>query len=726
MINDKKEDIIVIVTRQNFHEQKQNIKNLINKDKFKFIFFNAEYSNLSEKNECYFDSIKERYEKIVENNKNTTLIFFELLLFEIKDDKFNKKVFKFPIVKRSKFTDEKNLSLNKSTMEYFYILRNHININDSFNKNSISYENLHKKDLIKSNLDKILKLGKPMDKKGLVTKFYYFPKELKISNKKIQLKIKELFKGINNFIQNNNLLKEIFSIDEKEIFDKLFTFNFQTIFKSIKKNYLTTFKKMSFRVEIIKEDEKIKNHCKNSISAQGYVKKLNEASKNITEDDIKEIDSDYFNINALIHTKSTDKTKSLEFLNDIFRKLSINSNIDLEYSGYNFDIFSFFKQNYFSILDLKMDVQIEKHECDDQSNFKFLKNLDDNEYDFYCSLFLNIDNEKEILFEDNKDINFNFIFKEIKENKLNIEIPDRYIDEFHLLGNLRDDSNTTLLKHCFNCEIKYDKKTYKLNELIQGFKFEDREIIIKLIENSNQKSLLNKLAPLYEKEMMQKLNNLKKDLLIKEELGFADIFSFIFEEKNDVILFGHNIFLNFCMLYNMLSERELLKYESFCNKNFPKFLDLNYFSITTKNKGNYEFFNRANASYTSYTDHIHKVFENNLRKVCKNITEEIFNDEIEKYCNYFYITKNYNQIISFTEKNNSKSIQDKLLVDGNKIFLRNNKLLYNEILKIIKGLDTNFVLSHKKIDENNYEYKVEIIDNDLEKVEKLKKSFENF
>ena len=49
-----------------------------------------------------------------------------------------------------------------------------------------------------------------MDKKGLVTKFYYFPKELKISNKKIQLKIKELFKGINNFIQNNNLLKEIF------------------------------------------------------------------------------------------------------------------------------------------------------------------------------------------------------------------------------------------------------------------------------------------------------------------------------------------------------------------------------------------------------------------------------------------------------------------------------------------------------------------------------------
>ena len=176
----------------------------------------------------------------------------------------------------------------------------------------------------------------------------------------------------------------------------------------------------------------------------------------------------------------------------------------------------------------------------------------------------------------------------------------------------------------------------------------------------------------------------------------------------------------------MLSERELLKYESFCNKNFPKFLDLNYFSITTKNKGNYEFFNRANASYTSYTDHIHKVFENNLRKVCKNITEEIFNDEIEKYCNYFYITKNYNQIISFTEKNNSKSIQDKLLVDGNKIFLRNNKLLYNEILKIIKGLDTNFVLSHKKIDENNYEYKVEIIDNDLEKVEKLKKSFENF
>ena len=132
MKNEKFDLEDIVVTRENFHEQRQNIKNLIEKEGYKFVFFNAEYSNLSTNCDSYLDSIDERYSKIIEKLEKTKLINFEILLFKIKDSTFDKKVFKFPIIKRSKFTEEKNLTLHKSTMEYFYIFRNHffnINVN---------------------------------------------------------------------------------------------------------------------------------------------------------------------------------------------------------------------------------------------------------------------------------------------------------------------------------------------------------------------------------------------------------------------------------------------------------------------------------------------------------------------------------------------------------------------------------------------------------------------
>ncbi len=529
MKSDKTLTELNIVNRSNFLVQMQYLKHLIESQNFRFIIFNAEYSNLTNTDESYNDSVEERYMKIIKkiHEGNTSLIYFEMVLFKIENNEFTKKVFKIPIMKRSKFSDEKNLSIHKSTADYFYVFRNkYFNINDSFNQNSISYERLKDKPIIEQKIETILRYGKPMDKKGLNTKFYFFPKEIKFPNKKVQNEIKDLFIRINEFVLDSEKKEDSFDIKNKEIFDRLFSFNFTTIYKSSLRNYLTSYKSLYFQVEIKQEfEERVQKYCKSICST------------NISEhnDDIQ--NNDYFKY-VFIGNKSTDKASSLENYIRIIKGFIDSGCAHYEFPGFNFDIYSFFNKEYFTIKNVEMKLTLSKNTERNDLYVKSIINYDLDPYELYCQLFLNMENEKEILFDDRKDINFNFLFEKLsniqnQRNEQNFDeilLPEKFREEIILLNDLtsEEEKDKSLLKICLFCEIEKDNKKYKLKELIRDFDIINNVMKVKINPDSNQLDIIKQLSPFYERKIIDNLIQIKKQLFLTEEMGFSEIFNFVF------------------------------------------------------------------------------------------------------------------------------------------------------------------------------------------------------
>jgi hypothetical protein len=706
MKSDKTQTELNIVNRSNFLIQIQYLKHLIESLNYRFIIFNAEYSNLTNTDESYFDSIEERYMKIIKkiNEGNTSLIYFELVLFKIENNEFNKKVFKFPIMKRSKFSDEKNLSIHKSTADYFYVFRNKFfNINDSFNQNSITYEMLKDKQKIERKIETVLRFGKPMDKKGLNTKFYFFPKEIKFPNRYIQSEIKDLFIRINEFVLDSEKKEESFQIKNKEIFDRLFSFNFSTIYKSSIRNYLSSYKSLSFQVEIKEEfEERIQKYCKSICST------------NISEHNIDIQNNEYFKY-VFIGNKSTDKASSLENYIRIIKGFIDSGLAHYEFPGFNFDIYSFFNKEYFTIKNVELNLTLSKNTERNDLYIKSLINYDVDPYELYCKLFLNMENEKEILFEDKKDINFNFLFERLlniqnqrnEQNSDEILLPEKFREEIILLNDLISDEekDKSLLKLCLFCEIEKDNKKYKLKELIRDFDIINNIMKVKINPDSNQLDIIKQLAPLYEKKISENLIQIKKQIFLTEEMGFSEIFNFLFLKSKKVVLMAHNVFLQMVLLYNILDTKT--DFDTFKRKEFPKFIDLNYLNKKSEKKLEMDY--KEGVFYTeNLLNCYEKIFRSKTITQANNITDNQLNDGLEKFFHYFIIANNTNEIACLDKNNIEVSSMNK---NCRKLVITLNKNEYNKVLAIIKSNSKScFIYNCTKINENKFENVIEFIE----------------
>lgn len=140
----------IIVTKNNFKNSLEKFKNLINDKFFQYIIINNEISTSNL--------------KFIENEGE--IVFSE---FNICCSPLNNKIkftnFFIPSIKYHRYSEDEIASFNSDFLSYIYNENHHYCLSNIYNSNSISYDNINKREKLEKSLDLILKDGKPLLKK---------------------------------------------------------------------------------------------------------------------------------------------------------------------------------------------------------------------------------------------------------------------------------------------------------------------------------------------------------------------------------------------------------------------------------------------------------------------------------------------------------------------------------------------------------------------------------
>ena len=128
------------------------------------------------------------------SNANSEEIYVEISVCE-KDKGNSVKTFLLPALKFHKFCNEEMISLAGPNMMYLSCYKEIYDISNVMSPKTISYSDWDREEEIRRNLMKILKEGKPSKKENKKS-YCYYPKALNLHSKKFQRKYEEDVKGI--------------------------------------------------------------------------------------------------------------------------------------------------------------------------------------------------------------------------------------------------------------------------------------------------------------------------------------------------------------------------------------------------------------------------------------------------------------------------------------------------------------------------------------------------
>ena len=570
---------IIIVNKDNFQESLKEFRDILNSKLFDFIIINNDISTSNPK-------IKE---------KEGEIVFSEFTLckdvnYQGKDIKYTFNTFIVPSLKFHRYSVDEIASFNSIFLKYLTNEKSIYDFNLINSSNSLSYDNIHKRDQFEKTLNLIIKDGKPFKKENK-TSYYYYPKAFELPSKKYQTKFEDLlkyfveqyydvikpklekennnpendkkennddntsvfisdkyisdFKFLNNFLDFRWGILFEKGFENYKIFVNGFKINFQNAEIKLHPKFLEfveTLKKAlesqneieNFELNIIPED-------KNEIS---YGLLNNWKQYILAEDSVVEFSYD-FNENkikfALKANKTIEKKKKLE---NIIKFLSFILSVPNEIKNKTeFEIKDIFfrrinMKNLFP-LNIRNNIEFTYHLITKVDNkFKLEKNKD-----YYLSkisykeIFVNNKNEEEILFGYKLEPQLKSLLevRELKRAELDLNkektktISLEFGKDLDII--IKDEKFKKILNGYFSkfTLIPLDKES-ETNAKFRSIKY----TMIK-VPNFGEKEFKNDFYSL-----MKRAKEIKRNLLLDEEIGMSYFYDAIFKKEN-INIYGTNL-----------------------------------------------------------------------------------------------------------------------------------------------------------------------------------------
>ena len=571
-----------IVTKDNFQESLRDFKNNINSNLLEFIILNNDISTSSPK-------IQE---------KEGEIVFSEFTLckrvnYPAKDILYSFITFLVPSLKFHRYAVDEIASFNSIFLKYLTNEKSIYDFNLINSANSLSYDNIHKRKEFEKSLDLILNDGKPFKKENK-TSYYYYPKAFELPSKKYQTKFEDFLKYfINQYFDKikpeledaNNKPKEdnkdnkddttSLFITDKYISDFKFLNNFLDfkwgqifekmdfeIYKVFVNEYKIKFKstEINLNPKFLKFIEMLHQKLDSQNEIENFELDIDEGDKDeinnellnnwkqyiLAEDSIVEFSYEYKeNANKIIFVlkanKTTDKRKKLEgFTKFLSFIISIPNEIK---NKTEFEI----KDIFFRRINMKyLFPKSIRHNI--EFNYLLATKVDkkfrlEKDKDYYLKkisykrLFVNNKNEEEILFGYKLETLFKLLLevKDLQKAEMDLNKPKQKSISLEFGKDLeiliKDEQFKKILEGYFSKFIV--EPLTKENETTAKFRTIKYTMI--KVPNIKEKACKKDLESL-----IKRAKEIKRNILLDEEIGVAYFYDEIFKRKN-INIYGTNL-----------------------------------------------------------------------------------------------------------------------------------------------------------------------------------------
>ena len=552
---------LIIVTKDNFQSELKEFKKLLKSKLFEYIIINNDFSASN---------------NISSNEKGNEILFSEFTVcrrqnLESKDIHYTFTTFLVPTIKFHRYSNDEIISFSSIFLKYLTNEKAIYDFNLINATNSLSYDNIYKRKEFEKTLNMILIDGKPFKKENK-TSYFYYPKAINIPSKKFRKKFEDMIKYCIELIFDKNA-EQIINEDKKD--DQIVNYKINKYIDDFKfLNSILNFKwglvldkvdnemikiivneyKIKFKNKEIGDistfldfAEKLKHYFENEkdITYTFDIKVDKDVDNTLTEDilenwklfllaeeNVLEFKYEFIDKNKIKFYIKADKNKEnkkfqniITFLNSI---ISIPNEIkdkdEIEIKSVFFrriNMKNLFPEKikinleFYYHLMFKVDIEkLNKNDIFEKDKQHYLKKVS------YDDLFLKKKNDEEILF----GYRFEPQLKQLFDIKRDIPVTKTISLEFgkDLEILINNERFSELIKKSFS-EFKiekednsYNNRTMHLN-LPKDIEFKDEKL-----------------------EILNLAKEIKKNLLLDEEIGVAYFYDEIFK-KEGINIYGTNL-----------------------------------------------------------------------------------------------------------------------------------------------------------------------------------------
>ena len=552
---------LIIVTKDNFQSELKEFKKLLKSKLFEYIIINNDFSASN---------------NISSNEKGNEILFSEFTVcrrqnLESKDIHYTFTTFLVPTIKFHRYSNDEIISFSSMFLKYLTNEKAIYDFNLINATNSLSYDNIYKRKEFEKTLNMILIDGKPFKKENK-TSYFYYPKAINIPSKKFRKKFEDMIKYCIELIFDKNA-EQIINEDKKD--DQIVNYKINRYIDDFKfLNSILNFKwglvldkvdnemikiivneyKIKFKNKEIGDistfldfAEKLKHYFENEkdITYTFDIKVDKDVDNTLTEvilenwklfllaeENILEFKYEFIDKNKIKFYIKADKNKEnkkfqniITFLNSIILiPNEIKDKDEIEIKSVFFrriNMKNLFPEKikinleFYYHLMFKVDIEkLNKNDIFEKDKQHYLKKVS------YDDLFLKKKNDEEILF----GYRFEPQLKQLFDIKRDIPVTKTISLEFgkDLEILINNEKFSELIKKSFS-EFKIEKEDNSYNNRTMHLK------LPKDIEFKDEKLEILNLA-----------KEIKKNLLLDEEIGVAYFYDEIFK-KEGINIYGTNL-----------------------------------------------------------------------------------------------------------------------------------------------------------------------------------------
>ena len=706
---------VKIVTKDNFQSELKEFKRLLNSNLFEYIIINNDISTTS------LNSLKE---------KESEILFSEFTIcrkqnLQAKDISYTFTTFLVPTIKFHRYSNDEIVSFSSIFLKYLTNEKSVYDFNLINSTNSLSYDNINKREELEKTLNRILIDGKPFKKENKIS-YSYYPKAFFMPSKNFRKKFEDCVKFFVNqnfdenvekikideqtiIYQNSQYISDfkllVFFLDFKwgQIFDKIDGEKFKVFVNDYKIKFNNKeFGDISCFIDFV---QKIKNFLENENSIDSFyvdIKKGDENGLNdemlqywkqllMAEENIVEFKYD-INQNKINFYLKADKAKEnrkfqnirtfLDSLISIGKEIKVKDEIEIK------SIF-FRRINMKNLFPKKLRNSLDfcYHPVCKVNEEEMKKIIQGNKKEYYLKKI----SYEELLLKKKNDEEILFGYRFESQLKQLFDIKNRETQE----------TKTISLEFGKDIEILINNKEFMdlIKKSFSEFKIEKED---KNFNHRTMKLNLRKEADFYKEkfEIMKLVKEIKKNLLLDEEIGVSFFYEEVFK-KEGINIYGTNLKNK---LYFAIEEL-ILKPEEKSQEKVKEILDkLNIYDISyICYKKDIDFYKKY-ISIKKEEEYKERTMTQRLGYIIEEI--EVLKDEnvLKEFRNKFYLDLD-------TNKYSIKCKKDK--------FYDN----VDEIFGVLKS-KTDFIVNKGKNDNDTFE--LSIIDKDKQNaVDEIAKEINN-
>lgn len=700
MKKDTEVEKCIIVNKENFNKSLKEFKKNLDSNLLNYVVINNDISTTTDEN----------------NNKLGEIVYSEFTVCRrvntSNDIDYRLITFLIPSLKFHRYTNDEIISFNILFLKYLSNQRQSYNINKINNINSLSYENINKKKELENNLNSILKDGKAFKKENK-TSYNYYPKAFELPSKKYQKQIEKIIKYFTlQFIEDKDEKKyDKNNANEDTPFEynsEIYESNYKLVLNLLDFRWINIYKKIENEmIKLVVDGLKIQKKTKNVKLNEGFQKFLENLKKYFTDTDknkneedsfkavinndkglldkwayyldsegvlkfsFQKIEENTYEINILANKNSTEDNYKIEnngticYIDNICKLLSAILDINSEKEIIALKGIKYHRFNLLHLFpeELQKDIELSYHILQRIDPIKSKSDRKDLNRDeclnriSYRKLFMNVDNEEEILFGYQFRVQLDKLLRTVNKDDKDIKTISLELgNDLRLL--LEYDEFKKIKDNYFEC--------FDVSENVKnGIKNNFNEVNYHCIKNQDNNDLIN--------DLVKSAKKIKKQMLIDEEIGITNFYLELFKKQN-IRIYGTNLYqkLQFVIKNLLLIDCNEEKFKEYIDK-----LSIYDLSFICKNE-NIDFFQKYTSLKHDKTQKIQLI----TQRLAIIINENTFlkdKDKIQKYKNSFYAE-------DFNDESKEKCIE----IDKN--------FFYENIDKIFEKINckTDFIIQSNK------------------------------